>query len=68
MVPISWVPEVKKRKYANQHKILAESVRKYFTEDDVLYSIYENGKLVLNLNPLVPEFFFFRSFSRHSLR
>ena len=29
-------PEVKKRKYANQHKILAESVRKYSTEDDVL--------------------------------
>ena len=28
--------EVKKRKYANQHNILAESVRKYSTEDDVL--------------------------------
>ena len=32
----AWRPEVKKRKYANQHKILAESVRKYSTEDDVL--------------------------------
>ena len=29
-------PEVKKRKYANQHKILVESVREYSTEDDVL--------------------------------
>ena len=29
-------PEVKNLKYANQHKILAESVRKYSIEDDVL--------------------------------
>ena len=43
--------EVKKRKYANQHKILAESVRKYCTEDDVLrIEVFtKNGKLVLNL-------------------
>ena len=38
-------PEVKKRKYANQHKILAESVRKYSTEDDVLNYLWKMANL-----------------------
>ena len=38
-------PEVKKRKYANQHKILAQSVRKYSTEDDVLKYLRKTANL-----------------------
>ena len=38
-------PEVKKRKYANQHKILAESVRKYSSEDDVLKYLRKRANL-----------------------
>ena len=46
-------PEVKKRKCANQHKILAESVRKYSTGDDVLKYLRKMAKLFSILSLLV---------------
>ena len=45
--------EVKKRKYANQHEILAESVRKYSTEDDVLKYLRKMANLFQILSLLV---------------
>ena len=41
-------PEVKMWKYANQHKILAESVTKYSTEDDALKHFRKMANFFLN--------------------